>query len=43
MPDSELAGDNTFELRGQALVGSIRVGAPMNIQLDEENDALDCD
>lgn len=43
MPDSELQGDNTFDLRGQALVGSLRVAAPMNVELDAPDPALTCD
>lgn len=43
MPDGELLGDNTIEIHGQALVGSLRIAAPMEVVLDQPDDALMCE
>lgn len=42
MPDGDLAGDNTFDLRGQALVGGLRVAAPMVVRMDTASPTLAC-
>ena len=42
MPDGDLAGDNTFDLEGSALVGSLRVAAPMVVHSDAPRGELAC-